>query len=640
MYFDVLPIPGRNLKSKVPYGLTDSPSWLKYRAFKKTLSIRPFEPKDAKILLHRHQQRVLERRRLEDESGIEEIISSAHTMSAVAAVGAAGGDAGADTEERRPSVSAGGGTSSVDHSPALQRKRHKPALSPPLEARSAQKGGAEPAPVAVGAVGHGEGPTTTGELALPGSGPVEAPSTPVLRNGGKERTGSMGSNQGLLGRYGGSPGTFGGVVGGSGGRRSRANSESLFGPGGGPLSASAARRGRGLGLGLELGGVQGGSRGALGKPYDIEVPLYVRFSQLAERIADDLLVDVAHLTLYIVPMVADFDLEQLRREAKPVVPLLCGDHDISTMITKLKINNKPQMRYCIFYKILPYSLVHAETKTDLRKTTKFAEYLLADERVRYWRRMYLEHLQLKLIAAAAGAGDEERSASRGAATASPAPVLHHPPLKLEDFVPSSDGGEVFNGKRSREGSIASATDRNQKSPKTVHAANQATALIAGAAVAVKEATIVWPNAAQDPLDTLQYDTWDPRSVTTCTALTTPMHELTGLLRDAIGIPSNIDELLALKDAGGGNSDINRFASEFLAGDDLVQKHCCFEKSAVVSDQLDVLSSSSSNGGSGSGSGAANIICPPFPLLITSVREHIANEVVSADRPCSDMVACL
>lgn len=129
----------------------------------------------------------------------------------------------------------------------------------------------------------------------------------------------------------------------------------------------------------------------LGKNFTVEVSLSFRVAFLLRRLADELSVEATHLALYFVPM-GFRDWEERRGN---VAPLNWVDHShisIAECLKTYRISNKANTKYCVFYRILPFSLVTGDMK-DSRESHKLADFLITDARVRKWRRMYLDHLK-------------------------------------------------------------------------------------------------------------------------------------------------------------------------------------------------------------------------------------------------------
>ena len=146
----------------------------------------------------------------------------------------------------------------------------------------------------------------------------------------------------------------------------------------------------------------------------MEVPLYIKVVELMEQIGKKIIgVDVNHLVLYIIALTPGQSIKDIDRDdlysCKPVTLLsspqqqqgggggeqqqqLLLETTLNDVILEQKINSRLSTKYAIFYKVLPYALYDLQSKVVFKRTKRFTDFVIVDERLRYWRRLYLGSL--------------------------------------------------------------------------------------------------------------------------------------------------------------------------------------------------------------------------------------------------------
>jgi len=137
----------------------------------------------------------------------------------------------------------------------------------------------------------------------------------------------------------------------------------------------------------------------------MEVPLYIKVVELMEQIGKIIGIDLNHLVLYIIALVPGQTVKDIDREdlysCRPITLLSTQDQQLvlettlNDVIVEQKIVNRPSTKYAIFYKVLPYALYDLQLTTVLKKTQRFTDFIIVDERLRYWRRLYLGKLLIE-----------------------------------------------------------------------------------------------------------------------------------------------------------------------------------------------------------------------------------------------------
>jgi len=142
----------------------------------------------------------------------------------------------------------------------------------------------------------------------------------------------------------------------------------------------------------------------------MEVPLYIKVVELMEQIGKIIGVDVNHIVLYIVALAPGVTIKDVDRDelysCKPVTLLstpqqqqhggigeqqLVPEVTLNDVILEQKLVCRLSTKYAIFYKVLPYALYDLQLKVVYKRTKRFADFIIVDERLRYWRRLYLGH---------------------------------------------------------------------------------------------------------------------------------------------------------------------------------------------------------------------------------------------------------
>lgn len=140
----------------------------------------------------------------------------------------------------------------------------------------------------------------------------------------------------------------------------------------------------------------------------MEVPLYIKVVELMEQIGKIIGVDVNHIVLYIIPLAPGLTIKDVDRDdlysCKPVTLLnppqqlphggigeqqLVPEVTLNDVILEQKLVCRLSTKYAIFYKVLPYALYDLQLKVVYKRTKRFADFIIVDERLRYWRRLYL-----------------------------------------------------------------------------------------------------------------------------------------------------------------------------------------------------------------------------------------------------------
>jgi len=630
VYVDLPPALFGDAELCVPYDLTDAPSWLRYRAQRKQLICRPYSERDVRLLTRRFELYAAQLRR---------DAASAAAAAVAAAVGAEGVDMNTDP------VCEATSTLSVSSTP----RDGSGTNGVVAEEEEEEENG--------GGVAGAEMPATpdkkitTAVTSGAAAGLINIPPRKRLR------TSSIGS--------------VGALVDGAGGVPAAAAALGLRSPRSPYTPSTAAAVAASMGLegvtthasdveGRRDGGGEGTQAAAasstaypsLGHPFHIDVPLYIKVEKLFKHIADVIMVDVQHLALYMV--VAD------ATNPETVLPLAFAFESQSTIneiILSRELANKPSTRYGFFYRILPYRLASANC-SDLRKVNRHVDFIVADERLRHWRRMYLQYVydQQMLATAAVDTGDMAEEKGK----------------EIPAFLPPhlADGSKKAEAERKEliDPSGTAAQYNKNKSSAVVAMKNYET---------MYGVDIQWPSI--DKIS--EYDALELNTVTCECPRTCLFRDVSTILRDAIGIPFNIGALIeaatktyassvaALREEDGDDKGKGKLAIRkpmaqqketqevslpvgqasdlLLSLDPLTQaamtaaglpeqspevragqlKEFCELPYAVCSDRL--FSDASSCLGLG----------PPFPLLVTNVRNRIAMDMIGCQRNAAEMVQC-
>lgn len=311
-----------------------------------------------------------------------------------------------------------------------------------------------------------------------------------------------------------------------------------------------------------------------GKAFTVEVPLLAYTKLLIRRVAQMLDVEPAHLVLFIVSpsgpdWVSDkFDVEPVSL-AHPAAQM-----KLLEALKLLKLSFKASAKYCVFYRIVPYPLVDSRG-VDLRTQYKFTDYLIVDERIRYWRALFLEHLR---VSAASGNAD----ISAGAAAA--------------DIASAAEGSTPKRSRTNSEGRHGSDVTNRPR-----------------------EASIRWPDAPKPN----EYDLLELEQVTTCIPSSYTMREIVEFLRGAVGIPKNFRELDALKYADSPGRSAQQTEVAQLLRVPAVRAAVVEGAKATCTDDLKV-------------TGEGEIV-PAFPLLVSVVRYNTIDQVLGGS--CTMFVEC-
>lgn len=346
-------------------------------------------------------------------------------------------------------------------------------------------------------------------------------------------------------------------------------------------------------------------RSVTGKPYQMLVPLMFRVSEVIRRVAEELEVDERHIALFFVQQGASGNKAWLRRrfEAYPSSLANCGQSTVKDTLEEQKVSLKVTAKYCVFYRINPYC-TQSEQDRILFRTVDF---VLTDERIRYWRRLFLEHLRQSGTAARTIDLTDDRLL-----TSRPSTPVRLAEAEMEVVEVSAEAAAVAQetgAKRMRADSdIRSASvPQLSQTPGSQHSQ--------------RAASIVWPA----PLG--EYDGREDAVITFRAATDTLFCAITENLRDLAGIPKNFAELEALKLPVGEPSGAASVATAVqpLLLVDSTRRAICLQNFATCSDNLRLEN---------------EVISPAFPLLVTAIRHNVVDEIQYASLSVSKVMDSL
>jgi hypothetical protein len=309
----------------------------------------------------------------------------------------------------------------------------------------------------------------------------------------------------------------------------------------------------------------------LGKAFTLEVSLVTKVDSLLRRFAQELCVEPRHLALYFTPTSGGTDWEERRLDVQPITAFHRG-MAINDALKSLRVSTKPSTKYAVFYRILPLPLLDSDGENRV-VTERLMDIYITDERLRYWRGLYLDQLRARLASA--------------------------PPGSL-----SADGQEVTVATAARQDTGAAGD--NPPGSLT----HSRTCTIAGTSV-------IWPDAS-----TGEYDALEVKCVHLSCPRTARVDTFMSALRAAIGLPTNFDELEALKPATDdeGAADV---AGELVAstgGAELL----CTGRSGLCSDMLHT-------------DPDTGAVLPGYPLLVYNIRDLCILHVATAENQAGDLV---
>jgi hypothetical protein len=286
----------------------------------------------------------------------------------------------------------------------------------------------------------------------------------------------------------------------------------------------------------------------LGRAFTLEVSLATKVDSLLQQFALELCVEPRHLALYFTPTSGGTDWEERRLDAQPITALQRG-MAINDALKSLGASTKPSINYTVFYRILPLPLLDSDGESQV-VTERLMDIYITDERLRCWRRMYLDQLRARLASAPPGSITATAATRRDA------------------------GAGGVNPPRSR--------------------VNSGSFTIAGTSV-------VWPDAPAG-----EYDALEVNCVHLACARTARVDDFMADLRAAIGLPTNIDELEALKPAAddAGATEIARELVGGVGGAELLSTG----RSGLCSDMLHT-------------DPDTGAVLPVYPLLVYNIRQH-------------------
>lgn len=484
-YVDIIPQHPHQLL--VPFNITDTRKWMLFQAFKKNISVRAFQPRDAAVLQRRQAERA------------------------------------AQMLQRLSSGEADG----ADNNSKL--------LSP-------------------GALSQSPGSHTMGS-------PQRKKQKPLIR----DRSSSIGSQHSL---------------------RERANSTvSEFGLG---TMQSPNRAPPSI-----------NRRSVNGRPFQILVPLMARVSEVIHRVAADLEVESGHVALFFVQQMTTNKAWMRRRFFAPPTTLAnCGHDTVKVTLETQKVSMKVNARYCVFYRINPFSVL-AEQDVRLFRTIDF---LIVDERIRYWRRLFLEYLRTNNPVRKTIDLTEDQPATNPSTPTRPAETAMD---VIETGAEAEPGAKESSGLRSRAGSEAHSGAQQTGSSQA-----------AGSQGSQRAASVVWPEPPGP------YDGREEAMITYRVAANTHFRAITEHLRDVAGIPKNYAELEALKLPAASREAFSSNGGE-SSSMSLVQQHLRLmeTRKALGVNALgtcsDYLRTTPDN----------DALTPAFPLLVSCIRKNQIDEIL-------------
>ena len=357
---------------------------------------------------------------------------------------------------------------------------------------------------------------------------------------------------------------------------------------------------------LGLGSMQSPSRAPLpinrrsvnGKPFQMLVPLMARVSEIIHRLALDMEVEAGHLALFFVQQMSSTTKVWMRRRfgAPPTTLANCGQDTVKNTLETQKVSMKVNAKYCVFYRINPYSVLE-EQSVRLFRTIDF---LIVDERIRYWRRLFLEHLRTNNPVRKTIDLTEDQPPTNPSTPTRPAETAMDvvETATAEAGAGAPVGSHETNGKRSRAGSEAHSGAASQSQANSSQAA--------GSQGSQRAASVVWPEPPGP------YDGREENMITYRTSADTQFRNITEHLRDAAGIPKNYAELEALKLPANGEHGVVSLVDQYLQAPD-ARKALGLNPLGTCSD---ILRASEAGG------------CKPaFPLLVSCIRKSEIDEIL-------------
>ena len=334
-----------------------------------------------------------------------------------------------------------------------------------------------------------------------------------------------------------------------------------------------------------------------GKPFTLDVSLNIRLTYIFKRISEEINVQVGNIALYFTVVGMYTTSEEKRFETIPVTyTTFPPNASIQEVIKALKLSSKVNTKYCVYYRILPYTLCDEEGH-DRRDTMRFLDFLIVDERIKYWRRLYLEHIKTQPIGAISGSNGSNKELTSGTDEA------------------ASTSAVVLGMKRTRTNSEGSTISTRTKP---------------------SEVRIIWPE------DTLlsEYDGLEVNTASICAEKNCTLADLCGKLRETLGIPVNIAELEALKPSAADPTAAN-IGDIFAAAPNLMTA-ACTGLNGVCSDHLHIAETDDTTG---SGDTTALVdnkkeLLPSFPLLLYNIRNLEEVECLSSDCLAKPFIQCM
>ncbi len=395
-------------------------------------------------------------------------------------------------------------------------------------------------------------------------------------------------------------------------------------------SVSSQQRDRAGSTVSELGGAfhsPGGNRTPLavnrrsmqGKPFSMLVPLMTRVSELIVRISDELEVDPGHIGLFFVHQLAGGNSAWMRRrfQAEPVSMRNCQLRTVKDVLEAQKVLLKVNAKCCVFYRIVPYSVVGMDDpKTTAHKSIDF---LITDERIRYWRRLFLEHLRqnVNIIRAAEPVMKCLSTVPISTDLSSPATPEK---ARMEVVGSTAAGTEIVQVSTPQSSAKAPRSRANSEAHVVVH--TQGSSQQSSQHSAQRAASIVWPPPPAE------YDSREESMVTLSTPPDTLLGQVTQQLRELVGIPQNMSELEALKlpvsDTNSESAPLSPVQQHLQSS--IVRKELSVRPFATCADHLRI--------------GENGLFVPAFPLLLTCIREKVVSEILYGSCPASKVMGSL
>jgi hypothetical protein len=133
--------------------------------------------------------------------------------------------------------------------------------------------------------------------------------------------------------------------------------------------------------------------------------------------------------------------------------------------------------------------------------------------------------------------------------------------------------------------------------------------------------VVWPRPSAT-----EYDPLEENYVSLCLPRKAQLGDFTGALRDAMGIPLNVDAMEAMKQHADPADSSATIATNALRETPGLAESLCTRGLGVCSDRLGV--------------DAHGAVQPAFPLLVYNIRELCEVDILTSDRAAHEFVNCV